>query len=169
MKNAFDIHPDLIEIQKLVYEPAGLVFKNLVKDTESQDYAACTFALDKKIIKFRVAKITPTKIGQFVTFYKRSSSGPIEPYDLSDQFDLLVVSVRDGEKFGQFVFPKNVLYEKDILSKDGVGGKRAMRVYPPWDIVDNLQAKKTQAWQLKYFFEVSTNGTNIGRIKTLLL
>ncbi|OQA36315.1 MAG: MepB protein [Candidatus Dependentiae bacterium ADurb.Bin331] len=29
-----------------------------------------------------------------------------------------------------------------------------MRVYPPWDIPESQQAKKTQAWQLIYFFEI---------------
>ncbi|MDR0329875.1 MAG: MepB family protein [Rickettsia sp.] len=32
-----------------------------------------------------------------------------------------------------------------------------MRVYPPWDIVINKQAKKTQAWQLEYFLEIPRN------------
>ena len=32
-----------------------------------------------------------------------------------------------------------------FASQDGKGGKRAMRVYPPWDITDSPQAKKTQA------------------------
>jgi len=46
------------------------------------------------------------------------------------------------------------LYEKGIISKDGQGGKRAMRIYPAWDVTDNPQAKRTQAWQLNYFFEI---------------
>ena len=70
---------------------------------------------------------------------------------------LTPVSVRDAEHFGQFVFPKAVLYEKGIVSKDGKSGKRAMRIYPPWDITDSRQAKKTQAWQLMYFFEIHPN------------
>ena len=73
MKKLFNIHPDLIEAQKLIYEPGCLKFANLINDVESQDYGACTFEVNKKIIKFRVAKVTPKKIGQFVTFWKRSS------------------------------------------------------------------------------------------------
>ena len=61
--------------------------------------------------------------------------------------------MRDNN-FGVFIFPKFVLYEKGIISKDGKGGKRAMRIYPAWDIADNPQAKKSQAWQLKYFFDI---------------
>jgi hypothetical protein len=65
--------------------------------------------------------------------------------------------VRAENHFGQFVFPKAVLGEKGIVSCNGKEGKRAMRIYPPWDIADNSQAKKTQAWQLQYFIKFSEN------------
>ena len=68
-----------------------------------------------------------------------------------------MVSVRKLGTFGQFVFPKTIVYEKGFLSKNGKGGKRAMRVYPPWDIPKNKQAQVTQAWQLQYFFEIEPN------------
>jgi hypothetical protein len=45
-------------------------------------------------------------------------------------------------------------YEKGIVSKERAGGKGAMRIYPPWDVTDSAQAKKTQAWQLIYFFDI---------------
>ena len=48
---------------------------------------------------FVVAKITPTKIGQFVTLWKRSGKLPIQPFDLS--IDFVVVSVRKGDLFGR--------------------------------------------------------------------
>jgi hypothetical protein len=147
-------HPDLLAAQTLVYEPIGWACKNLVKETESEEYGAFDFELNQHRIKFRVAKITPTKIGQFVTLWKRIGTGPIQPYDMADPIDFFIVSVRDGARFGQFIFPKAVLCAKGIVSKDGNGGKRAMRVYPAWDIAENPQAKKTQAWQLQYFFEI---------------
>lgn len=148
------LHTDLSIAQNFAYSLIKLTYKNLVPETESQDYGACTFQLNSKIVKFRIAKITPTKIGQFVTFWKRIGTGPIMPYDTHDPFDLLVVSVSSAENFGQFVFTKSVLLQKGILSKDGKNGKRAFRVYPPWDITDNAQAQKTQVWQLLYFVEI---------------
>jgi len=160
MKLGNIIHPDFLAAQKLAYEPNELICNAIIQETESQEYGACTFEMNNKTIKFRVAKITPTKIGQFVTFWKRIGSGPIMPYDLNDVFDLLVVSVRNAQHFGQFVFPKDVLQQKGLVSKDEKDGKRAMRVYPPWDIADNSQAKKTQAWQLLYFFEIQPNVDN---------
>ena len=108
-------------------------------------------------VRFRVAKITPTKVGQFVTLWERSKAGPIQPYDLSDSVDFFVISAREGDNFGQFVFPKAVLCDHDIVSENGQGGKRAIRVYPPWDKPMSRQAQKTQDWQLNYFLEIPAN------------
>jgi len=150
-----DMYPELMAAQQLAYEPCGLICKNISKDAESEEYSACEFEMNNRSIKFRTGKITPTKIGQFVTLWKRSGNGPILPFDMADPIDLFVVSVRSAERFGQFVFPKAVLLEKGVLSNFGKGGKRAMRVYPSWDVTDNRQATKTQVWQLKYFFEIN--------------
>ena len=58
---------------------------------------------------------------------------------------------------GQFVFPKKILYEKGVLAGEISKGKRAIRVYPIWDIPTSRQARNTQAWQLDYFFELTAN------------
>ena len=89
-----------------------------------------------------------------MTFWKRIGPGPISPFDITDPIDFFIVSVRTPHHFGQFVFPKKVLCEKGIVSTPEREGKRAMRVYPPWDVADNPQAKRTQAWQLRYFLEI---------------
>ncbi|HSC24679.1 MAG TPA: MepB family protein [Candidatus Babeliales bacterium] len=152
-----NIHPDFLLIQKLVYEPCGLLCSNITREVESAEYGACTFDMNDRHILFRVGKVTPTKVGQFVTLWKRVNNGPIMPYDVSDSIDFFIVAVRNKNNFGQFVFPKSVMYEKGVLSKNGQGGKRAIRIYPAWDLADNPQAKRTQAWQLNYFFEINNN------------
>lgn len=163
-----EIHPDLLEAQKFAYGPSGLTGHKFVKESESEEYGAFDFEMNQRRIKFRVAKITPTKIGQFVTLWKRLGNGPILPFDDADPVDLFVISVRTPKHFGQFVFPKTVLCEKGILSKEYKGGKRAMRVYPPWDIADNPQAKKTQAWQVSHFFEIPQDACiDISRVQQL--
>ena len=144
-------HPDLQEAKNLAYKPYGLDTSSLVLKDESQDYGACEFRINELQAHYRVAKITPTKTGQFVTFWKRSKDGPIAPYDIKDSFDLLIVSVRTEEHFGQFVFPKEALLKNGILSEGKKDGKRAFRVYPPWDTSLNSQAEKTQKWQRPYF------------------
>jgi hypothetical protein len=151
------IHPDLLMFQKFAYGPCELTLSHFKPELESLEYEASTFEINHRCVQFRSGKITPTKSGQFVTFWKRIGKGPIMPFDMEDPFDLFVVNVRHGAHLGQFVFPKSVLVEKGIVSKLGKGGKRAMRIYPSWCIPDNSQAQKTQAWQLLYFFEFPLN------------
>jgi hypothetical protein len=87
---------------------------------------------------------------------------------VSDPFDLFVISTRKENHFGQFVFPKKVLCDQDIVSENETGGKRGIRVYPPWDKTINPQAQKTQRWQLKYFLEVPQVGAvNHEQVKML--
>ena len=162
------LHPDLFAAQKFAYEPSGLIGCKFTEEAESKEYGAFDFEMNDQRIKFRIGKITPTKIGQFTTLWKRIGTGPILPFDIADPIDLFVISVRNSQHFGQFVFPKTVLCEKGIVSKDGKGGKRAMRIYPPWDVAENLQAKKTQKWQLIYFFEIQPN-IDIERVRKLFL
>jgi len=162
-----NLHPDLLAAQKIAYEPNGLTCTFVELEAESKEYGACLLEINNLRVKFRVGKITPTKIGQFVTLWKRVGNGPIQPYDVSDPVDLFVVSVRKDKHFGQFVFPKAILYEKGIVSKNGLGGKRAMRIYPPWDITDNQQARKTQLWQVAYFLEIQPKTVDTARLQQL--
>lgn len=164
------VHPDLLAAQKFAYEPSGLIYTKLLQEAESKEYSACTFEMNGRRIKFRTGKVTPLKVGQFVTLWKRIGDGVILPHDMADPIDLFVVSVRNAEYFGQFVFPKAILCEQNIVSKEGKGGKRAIRVYPPWDITESRQARKTQAWQLMYFFEMYPDKSiDIVRIQKLFL
>ncbi len=66
-----------------LYEPAGIKLTSYpVPESESAEYGAYCFSLDHKKVLFRIAKTTPTKIGQFVTLWKRPSpKGEIVPFD----------------------------------------------------------------------------------------
>jgi hypothetical protein len=148
---------DLQLAEKLLYNECGFQFQNLVWNSESANYGACSFELNGKIIQHRVANITPTKIGQFVAIWKRNNNVITAPFDVADSLDFLIISVRDSENFGQFIFPKSVLVSKGIVSQNEKGGKRGIRVYAPWDKPINKQAIKTQAWQVNYFVEIKEN------------
>lgn len=162
------IHQDLIAAQKWVYHPHGLAYSEPTMELESADYGAYIFELSHRMIRFRVAKITPTKIGQFVTLWKRKGREPIQPFDDADPIDFFVISVRKNNYFGQFIFPKSILVEKNIVSINGKGGKRAIRVYPPWDKTTSKQAQQTQKWQLDYFLAIPENQPiDSSRIQTL--
>jgi len=148
---------ELSYLNEIVFMPCGLQLTNLEIETESQDYFAHQFKLNGKPIKFRTAKTTPTKIGQFVTLWKRNEKGITEPYNIFNEFDFYIIATRKDKKLGVFIFPKTVLHSFKILSDTMMDGKRGFRVYPIWDIAANKQAQKTQDWQLKYFINISLN------------
>lgn len=144
----------LEKIQYEIYTKCNLQITNFEAEKESKEYDASRFQLNNLNIVYRNAKTTPTKRGQFVTFWKRNNKGTIEPLHEHDLIDFYVITVQSENKTGQFVFPKTILLEKGIISTDRKEGKRAFRVYPNWDITNNKQAEKSQKWQLHYFYEI---------------
>ena len=148
------IHSDLLITIDQVYKPSNFTCTKVKAEDEGASYGAYSCEVNGCKIRFRVAKITPKKVGHFVTLWKRVGNGPIQPYDISDDVDFFVISTRHGAHLGHFVFPKNLLREKNIFSLNGHGGKRGIRVYPPWDKPMSAQAQKTQLWQHKYFLEI---------------
>lgn len=160
---------DLILTLQILSEIDNPKISPAIMELESAEYGACRFILNNSNILFRTAKITPTKTGQFVTLWKRINQGPIQPFDSTDLIDLFLISVRKENHFGLFIFPKSVLMAKEIIS-DKKEGKRAIRVYPPWDITTSKQAQKTQKWQLDYFMEIqNSNSFDIALANQLIL
>ena len=125
--------------------------------------------LNGKTIEQRISKITPTKTGQFVTIWKRNKVGITEPFENSDNFDFVIIIARNEDNLWQFIFPKSVLADNGIITRNGKIGKRGIRIYPPWDIATNKQAMKTQSWQMKYFLTIKyDNSTDIEMMKNIL-
>ncbi len=151
-----DIENEINCFQKEIFESNGIELTNLIKHSESKEYSACRFRLNNFNIEYRVSKITPTKTGQFVTIWKRDEKGLTAPFDTCDDLDFIIITSKYGNRIGQFIFPKSILIEKGIISQNGIGGKRGIRVYPPWDNVENNQALKTQHWQNQFFSESIT-------------
>lgn len=142
--------------QSKLYAQCGLQVKNFLSEKESSEYYAHTFTLENKHCLFRIAKKTSKKTGWFVTLWKRGSDHLIAPYDMADAIDFAVIAVLDHEKMGEFIFPKKLLLSKKILSEDGKGGKRAIRVYTPWDETLNGQSIETQKWQSQFFVNLGS-------------
>jgi hypothetical protein len=155
MSNNILFRSNLALVQERLYKKISLEVSESSEDSESQDYGAGEFKLATKIIKQRTAKITPTKIGQFVTLWKRNSEGITQAHEELDKFDYFVINVQNKNLFGQFVFSKEVLISNGIVQTKLKPGKRGIRVYPSWDKPTSKQALKTQAWQLKYFLDLS--------------
>ena len=151
-------HNDFYIAKNGVYNKCGFRITHLNAEEESREYGAGNFKLNEKEIKFRVAKITPAKTGQFVTIWKRNLQGITEPFNETDPFDFIVISCRNCDNLGQFVFPKWLLVNKGIVAGLNNSGKRGTRVYAPWDKVTNKQAEKTQRWQTPWFLPIIPNG-----------
>lgn len=158
----------IVETKNLLFDKCNFAVSNIEIEKESADYCAHRFEINNQKIVFRSAKITPTKTGQFVTLWKRKNKkNTIEPFEITDDIDLFVINVKTETNFGQFVFPKSVLIQQGIIT-DKKDGKRAIRVYPIWDLTESKQAVKTQKWQLIYFLEIPFDETlDINRAKLL--
>lgn len=154
------------EINTEMYRKCGLKISNFITEPESKEYNACQFQVDGRFVISRTAKITPKKIGQFVTFWKRNQEGITTPFSETDTFHFYVIIVKRENRLAQFVFPKSILIAKGIISTEKKDGKRGFRVYPSWDKPTNKQAEKTQQWQLDYFFEINAS-TNLKKVTEL--
>lgn len=150
-------YESLLKLIEQVYVPCSFQLTDLSNESESHEYHACTFNLNSSKVIYRKAKKTPTKVGQFVTLWKRSLDGPIEPFCSSDNFDLVVINVEYNGFSGHFAFTKKALLENGILTHSTKEGKRGFRVYPPWDATTSKQAQKTQKWQKPFFLSANSN------------
>lgn len=148
------LNKNITEVKAIVYDKLSFNISKMNNELEGTEYDACQFEMNGMKIISRSSKITPKKLGQFVTFWKRNQNGEPEPYSDNDQFDFYVINAKSGDRFGQFVFPKSELINKGFITSEKKGGKRGFRVYPLWDKALNKQAKKAQKWQLNYFYEI---------------
>ncbi|MCR6111464.1 MepB family protein [Bacillus sp. A301a_S52] len=150
-----DFYTALNYVNKMIYEPNNLTLKSVQEEKQNSKYGAGIFQLASRTVRFRVANITPTKVGQFVAFWEKDINNENQPYLYEEAPDLLVIATfKSEDEFGQFIFPKKILLEKDILRSTATKGKMAIRVYPIWDRPRSKQAMKTQEWQLPYFVDM---------------
>ena len=169
MKNSHNLFSELELINKYVFQVCGIELKNVETELESQEYFAHNFELNNQKVKFRMAKITPTKTGQFVSIWKRNQYKITEPHNISDEFEFYIIGTKEETKLGVFIFNKTILSENKILTNKNGEGKRGIRIYPTWNLTTNKQAQKTQNWQIKYFIEITDNNQiDINKAKKLL-
>jgi hypothetical protein len=146
-----------------VYTPAGFTIEGITPEDESDEYGAYRFRLNEREVVFRVAKTTPTKIGQFVTLWKRPKPDqkPSAPGNkpaalhVDDGVEFVIIHVHDKAHSGQFVFPSSILLAKGIMANQVKKGKTAFRLYPPWTKPEAAAAIKTQKWQAQYFYKIT--------------
>ena len=151
-----DFYTALSYVNKMIYEPNELTVKWVQEEKQNSKYGAGTFGLSSRTVRFRVANITPPKVGQFVAIWEKDVSNKNQPYTYVETPDLLVIiTFKNANKFGQFIFPKEILFKQNILRSSSTKGKMAIRVYSSWDKPTSEQAMKTQKWQLPYFVDMS--------------
>ena len=159
----------LNQIENLFLKINGQKITNLTPEKECEAYLGYNFTQNTQNFKFRKAKVTPKKVGQFVTLWKRNSEKQTEPFNETDIFDFFIFVTEEDEKLGFFIFPKTLLIEQHILTTKLKEGKRGFRLYPTWTTTANKQAKKTQAWQSYYFIDFANSEQNsIEKLKVLL-
>lgn len=138
----------------------------LKKEDQNSDYEGFLLQINSYIYRTRLAKLTPKKKGYFVAFWEKNTTGTNQAYSYEESPEKLIVSVIDGERRGQFIFPKNVLLKYGILKSSKQKGKMALRVYPSWITGLNEAARKTQAWQVVYFLDLS-DGYEVEKLKEM--
>ena len=154
MKDTEQLNDNLEEIREKIFTQKSLTLSDFHKEKEGKEYDACRFRLNGKNIICRTSKVTPKKVGQFVTFWKRNNEGETTSFDENDSIDFYLVICKDEKHFGQFIFPIPELIRRGIVSTKTSKGKRGFRVYPKWSKVISKQAIKTQEWQLHFFTEI---------------
>lgn len=143
-----------MEVTAFLNKYTKLDFSDVVVSTESREYYAASFNADGSRYVFRSAKVTPKKIGLFVTLWCRNANGITRPFAVADGISNIIIYIKDGNRSGYFNFTAEILLAKKIMSADGSGGKRGIRVYPPWSKPISKQALATQKWQVEFFTEL---------------
>lgn len=154
------VHALLVDLRAQLWDPCGMASSVPVPEPDSANYGGHTLTLNGRPTIFRAAKTTPTKTGQFATLWRRSPQGPIRPFDVCDGVSLFIVYTGGG----LFVFPAHALAAHNVLSTHGVGGKRALRLYPPDVVTTSVQARKSQTWQGEYFLSLPANPQRAKRL-----
>lgn len=164
-----DFHEALAYVSKVIYEPNNIRVKSIKEEKQNAKYGAGIFQLSSRTVRFRVANITPNKVGQFVVCWEKDKNNKNQPYSYDEAPDLFVITTfKNDSEFGQFIFPKDVLLKQNILRSSSTKGKMGIRVYPSWDSPTNKQAIKTQKEQLPYFVDMS-NANELTMDKILVL
>ncbi|WP_333853787.1 MepB family protein [Epilithonimonas sp.] len=152
---------ELQHLHDLILKELNLNLSEITPDLECEEYSGFNFKINQTNFKFRKSKLTPKKIGQFVTFWKRDSDGKTVPFDINDDFDFYLISIEENENSGFFIFSKAVLEKQDLISSENKTGKRGFRVYADWHFPNNKQAVKTKDWQTKYFINYSDSDDSV--------
>ena len=152
---------EIYKLDDLIFKSLNYHLTEIHPDKEADEYFGFDFKINDIKIKFRKSKLTPKKIGQFVTFWKRDQNYKSVPFDIDDDFDFYIILMEENENAGFFIFPKFILEKEDLISSQLKTGKRGFRIYADWHFPNNKQAEKTKLWQRQYFIDLSDQKSSI--------
>lgn len=152
---------EIYKLDDLIFKPLNYHLSEIHSDKEADEYFGFDFKINDIKIKFRKSKLTPKKIGQFVTFWKRDQNNKTVPFDLDDDFDFYLILMEENGNAGFFIFPKSILEKEDLISSQLKAGKRGFRIYSDWHFPTSKQAEKTKLWQTRYFINFSDTESSI--------
>jgi len=145
------MNKEIEKVEKVLQKHFDLPFSEITQDSECEEYFGFNFKINQTYFKFRKSKLTPKKMGQFVTLWKRNSDGNTIPFDIKDDFEFYIIHIEENNHSGFFLFPKAILGQQHILSNVSKEGKRGFRIYAYWHFPSNKQAEKTKLWQSDFF------------------
>ncbi|WP_312825731.1 MepB family protein [Epilithonimonas sp.] len=145
------MNKEIEKVEKVLQKHFDLPFSEITQDSECEEYFGFNFKINQINFKFRKSKLTPKKMGQFVTLWKRNAEGKTIPFDINDNFDFYIIAVEENHHSGFFIFPKTVLEKENLISSKIKTGKRGFRIYTDWHFPNNKQAEKTKLWQSDFF------------------
>ena len=146
-----------VQLMEDLVRNLNINFEIYANEKWNKEYEALDLGINHIKCKSRLAKKTNKKQGYFVTLWTKDSMSVNQPFEYANFPEKLIVNVIDKDKLGQFIFPKDELLKREILSNHFKKGKMAFRVYPSWVTHLNSTALKTQAWQSKYFIDLTEN------------
>ena len=90
-----------------IYEPNNLNVKFAEEERQNYKYGAGKFEVSGRTVRFRVAHITPTKIGQFVAMWKKDKTNKNQAFSVEGAPDLLVImTIKNKTEWGSIYFSK---------------------------------------------------------------
>lgn len=152
---------EIYKLDDLIFKSLNYHLTEIHPDKEADEYFGFDFKINDIKIKFRKSKLTPKKIGQFVTFWKRDQNNKTVPFDVDDDFDFYLILMEENANAGFFIFPKSILEKEDLISSQLKAGKRGFRIYSDWHFPTSKQAEKTKLWQTRYFINFSDAESSI--------
>lgn len=119
-----DFYTALNYVNKMIYEPSGLTVKSVQEEKQNSKYGAGIFRLSSRTVRFRVANITPTKVGQFVAFWEKDENNKNQPFTYEEAPDLLVITAfKNDSGLDNLFFQKKFFSNRKFLSPVHQRGK----------------------------------------------